>query len=126
MKCKNCGKLKRDHFNTSKRDNSWCFLEEGISPSDDRYFMKYEEETANAEKVNNTQQEKHDRSVGIKGSPIAKAEAPNAKIAGDGGSPVVNPQDDPGKASGADNGDTDDSIFPADSYTKEKTSEDRK
>ena len=32
---------------------------------------------------------------------------------------VDNPQDDPGKASGADNGDTGNSTFPADSKSKE-------
>ncbi len=75
------------------------------------YFIeKCSHKTSNQ---NNNHQEKNGKSVVPKGSPIAKAEASTAKIAGDGGS-LGDTAGCSGQANVADKEDTNNSVLPAD------------
>ena len=47
MKCKNCGKLKKNHYKGTginpKKGGEWCYPVLKFNPNDERYFMRFVE-----------------------------------------------------------------------------------
>jgi len=44
MRCNNCGKLKKNHYESTENNEGgdWCYIYNAFPPKDERYFSRFE------------------------------------------------------------------------------------
>lgn len=50
MRCNNCGKLKKNHYESTENNEGgdWCYIHNAFPPKDERYFSKFEPKKTSA------------------------------------------------------------------------------